>query len=62
LLLALLGDYAGSVSTWLRQHQHAIAVTGGLLLIAIGVAEIAGWWQSWVTWLQVHVPQPSLPL
>jgi cytochrome c-type biogenesis protein len=33
-----------------------IGVIGGVLLITIGVLEITGWWNTFVTWLQVHFP------
>ena len=62
LAFALLGERAVVTSRWLRRHQHAIAVIGGVMLIAIGVAELTGWWQSFVTWLQVNLPSPKSPL
>jgi cytochrome c-type biogenesis protein len=62
LLFALAGEWAAKTSRWLRRHQRAVAIVGGVMLIAIGVAELMGWWQDLVVWLQVHVPSPSLPL
>ncbi|RFD26290.1 cytochrome C biogenesis protein ResC [Mycobacterium uberis] len=37
---------------WLRQHSRAIQVFGGMLLIGIGVALIAGLWDGFVSWLR----------
>jgi cytochrome c-type biogenesis protein len=28
---------------------------GGLMLIAVGVLLVTGWWGEMVTWLQVHL-------
>ena len=40
--------------TWFRRHQRALNIAGGLLLIAVGVLLVTGWWtdlalelQSW---------------
>jgi cytochrome c-type biogenesis protein len=61
LLFALLGDMATKSSRWLRSHRQVVAVTGGVMLIAIGVAELTGAWQHWVTWIQDNLPTtPSL--
>lgn len=56
VVAALATEWAATASTWFRRHAHVIGVVGGLLLIAIGVLEITGWWNSFVTWLQVHYP------
>jgi cytochrome c-type biogenesis protein len=56
IVAALATEWMATVSTWLRRHARAIGVVGGLLLIAIGVCEMTGWWHSFVLWLQVHFP------
>ena len=28
---------------------------GGLMLVAVGVLLVTGWWDQMVTWLQVHL-------
>lgn len=56
VIIAVAGEWAARASRWLRLHQVAVARIGGLLLIAIGVAEMTGWWQSFVTWLQGLYP------
>jgi cytochrome c-type biogenesis protein len=35
-----------------RRHAHAVMLVGGLLLVAIGVLEVSGTWNSWVIDLQ----------
>jgi cytochrome c-type biogenesis protein len=37
-----------------RRHGRLITTIGGLMLVAVGVLEVTGAWQSAVTWLQVH--------
>ena len=53
---AFATEWMASTSKWLRQHQKAIGMFGGLLLILIGIAEATGAWEAFVLWLQVHVP------
>ena len=59
LVAALATEWMASASGWLRRHGRAIGVVGGALLILIGVAEVTGLWQSWVLWLQIHLPATS---
>lgn len=56
VVAALATEWVASASTWLRRHAKVIGVVGGVLLIAIGVCEVTGWWHDFVVWLQVHVP------
>jgi cytochrome c-type biogenesis protein len=37
-----------------RRHGRLITTIGGLMLIAVGLLEVTGAWQTAVTWLQVH--------
>ncbi|WP_405133033.1 cytochrome c biogenesis CcdA family protein [Nocardia sp. NBC_01388] len=37
---------------WIRRHTRAIQLTGGLLLIAVGVALVTGAWTLFVDWLR----------
>ena len=37
---------------WVRKHQRAIQVAGGLLLLVVGVMLVTGWWDSLITDLQ----------
>ncbi len=56
VVAALATEWMATASTWLRRHARVIGMVGGVLLIAIGVCEVVGWWHSFVVWLQVHVP------
>jgi cytochrome c-type biogenesis protein len=59
LVAALATEWMSVASTWLRRHAKVIGLIGGLLLIAIGVCEITGWWHTFVLWLQTHLPSTS---
>lgn len=52
VLLAFGSARAVAGLGWLRQHSRAIQVFGGVLLIAIGAALIAGVWDDVVSWLR----------
>jgi cytochrome c-type biogenesis protein len=56
VVAALATEWMATASKWLRRHARVIGMVGGVLLIAIGVCEVTGWWHSFVIWLQVHVP------
>lgn len=40
---------------WVRRHQQWVTRLGGLMLIAVGLLLITGWWDQSVQWLQVHL-------
>ncbi|MCD9200055.1 cytochrome c biogenesis CcdA family protein [Aeromicrobium wangtongii] len=55
------GRFMTAVS-WFRRHQRAVSVTGGVLLIAVGVMLVTGLWddlvgemQTWVTGFEAPV-------
>ena len=56
IVAALATEWMATASTWLRRHARVIGIIGGVLLIAIGVCEVTGWWHAFVLWLQVHFP------
>jgi cytochrome c-type biogenesis protein len=61
LVAAIATEWMAVASTWLRRHAKVIGVIGGVLLMAIGVSEITGWWHTFVLWLQTNLPfTPSL--
>jgi cytochrome c-type biogenesis protein len=62
LVAALATEWMATASSWLRRHQRVLGRLGGVLLIAIGVAEITGWWHSVVLFLQTHVPAGTTSL
>ena len=59
VVAALATEWMVSASTWLRRHQRVIGRVGGLILIAIGVAQVSGAWHSFVLWMQTSIPAGS---
>jgi cytochrome c-type biogenesis protein len=55
VLAALLYRRALGAFAWVRRHQVWVMRLGGLMLIAVGVLLVTGWWGEMVTWLQVHL-------
>lgn len=60
VVAALATEWMATASSWLRRHSRTLGLVGGILLIVIGVAEITGAWNSFVLWLQVHMPSYAL--
>lgn len=40
---------------WVRRHQVWVMRAGGLMLVAVGVLLLTGWWDQMVTWMQIHL-------
>ena len=40
---------------FVRRHQAWVTRIGGLMLVAVGVLLVTGWWADIVTWLQLHL-------
>jgi len=55
ILIAAGLDRAGRASGWLRRHQRAIQVTGGVLLIVVGILLVTGVWEDLNRWLQTEL-------
>jgi cytochrome c-type biogenesis protein len=55
--LLIAGGYAraGRASQWLRSHHRGIQVTGGVLLMVVGVLMVTGLWESVTTTMQTHL-------
>lgn len=43
----------------IRRHQAWVTRAGGLMLVAVGVLLVTGWWDQAVTWLQIHLVSSS---
>jgi cytochrome c-type biogenesis protein len=46
-----------------RRHQQWVTFAGGVMLVAVGVLLLTGWWDHAVQWLQIHLVnnfQPSV--
>jgi cytochrome c-type biogenesis protein len=52
---ALLYRRALGAFGWVRRHQVWMMRVGGLMLVAVGVLLVTGWWDDMVTWLQIHL-------
>ena len=55
MVAALLYRRALGAFAWVRRHQIWVMRFGGLMLIAVGVLLVTGWWGDMVVWLQVHL-------
>ena len=40
---------------FVRRHQQWVTRVGGLMLVAVGVLLVTGWWAEIVTWLQIRL-------
>jgi cytochrome c-type biogenesis protein len=63
IVAALAWRHALGAFSVLRRHQRWISVAGGVMLVAIGVMLLTGWWEQSVQWLQIHLVndfQPSV--
>ena len=55
IVAALLYRRALGAFGWVRRHQMWVMRVGGLMLVAVGVLLVTGWWDDMVTWLQVRL-------
>jgi len=54
LIVAFAVDRGMSAFGFARRHARLITRIGGVLLVAVGVAEVTGAWSSAILWLKVH--------
>lgn len=52
--LAMAAGYerASRASDWLRRHRRPIRLTGGIILLTVGVLMLGGLWEPVIRWLQ----------
>jgi cytochrome c-type biogenesis protein len=62
IVLALGAGWAVRATGWLRRHTRAMQLTGGVLLVAVGVALVTGLWGEFIAWLRVPISGFSTPL
>jgi cytochrome c-type biogenesis protein len=55
VLLALGFRWAVRVAGWLRRHTHAVQLTGGIMLLAVGVLLVTGLWGEFIDWLRIPI-------
>jgi cytochrome c-type biogenesis protein len=41
--------------SWVRRHQAAVMRVGGLMLVAVGLLLVTGWWDQIVSWIQIQL-------
>ena len=63
VVLALGARWAVRATSWLRRHVRGIQITGGVLLLCVGLALVTGLWGDLVDWLrQTVVSNVNLPI
>jgi cytochrome c-type biogenesis protein len=55
ILAGLAYEKALSAIGWVRRHQVWVMRAGGVMLIAVGVLLLTGWWAEAVSWVQLHL-------
>lgn len=55
LLIAAGVERFSGLSAWVRRHQRAIRVVGGLVLVVVGLLLLTGLWESLNRWLQTKL-------
>ena len=60
LLVALASGRAMDVLAPVKRHYREIKIFGGVLLVVLGVLEVTGLWQAFVTWLTVTLNWTTL--
>jgi cytochrome c-type biogenesis protein len=63
VVLALGARWAVRATGWLRRHVRGIQITGGVLLLCVGIALVTGLWGDLVNWLrETVVSNVNLPI
>ena len=62
IVAALLYRRALGAFAWVRRHQVWVTRAGGLMLVAVGVLLVTGFWNDMVQWLQVFILSTETPV
>lgn len=63
VLIALGARWAVRATAWLRRHVRGVQITGGVLLMGVGVLLVTGFWGDLIDWLrETVVTNASLPI
>lgn len=62
LLIALGFGWVTNAVGWLKKNLRAVNITGGVILMAIGMAMVTGVWQAWMSSLQAVISGTTTPL
>ena len=55
VIAALMYRRALQAFGWVRRHQLWVMRAGGLMLVAVGLLLVTGYWAQLVQWLQIHL-------
>ncbi|WP_205472121.1 cytochrome c biogenesis CcdA family protein [Nocardioides sp. SYSU D00038] len=55
VVAALAWRRAMTAVAFVRRHQRAVSVFGGVMLIVVGLLLLTGWWDQAVAWMQVQL-------
>ena len=55
IVLALGARWAVRATGWLRRHVRGMQITGGVLLLCVGIALVTGAWDVLISWLRETV-------
>ncbi|MGW5721461.1 cytochrome c biogenesis CcdA family protein [Amycolatopsis sp. NPDC003865] len=62
VLLAVSARWALTTAGWLRRHTRAVQITGGVLLLAVGVLLVTGLWGTLVAYMRGPIAGFTTPL
>ncbi|MFC4004383.1 cytochrome c biogenesis CcdA family protein [Prauserella oleivorans] len=62
ILLAVGAQWAVRTAGWLRRHKRAVQVTGGVMLVAVGLLLVTGLWGELVAWLRGPIAGFTTPI
>ena len=62
IVLALGARWAVRSAAWLRTRARTIQLTGGALLVVVGLLLVTGLWGEWVAWMRGPIAGFELPL
>ena len=46
---------AARANAWLRRHQRVVQLTGGGLLLLLGLLMLGGFWEGMMSWVRAHL-------
>ena len=62
LLIALGFRRSAEMFSFLKRHRRGLQITGGAILVLIGILIATGLWNSMMSWIQASLPGYELPV
>jgi cytochrome c-type biogenesis protein len=62
VLVALGTQRAVRTIAWMRRHIRALQISGGAMLLVLGVLLVTGLWGEFISWLRAPIAGYTLPL